>query len=435
MSIIADALKKAQRGGTRPVEGLPPFDLGKATQPSGAPADTQARPRPQQKAAPTVTGAPRPKPVAAGAAKPAGKPAAAGRARRMAVLFAAALVVVAGGALYVNKVYLPSIRSGGIAVAPAAVRPAPAPQETEQTPEDEAATAAADMTEISEEAPLPEPEGLEEVALEDGTESVDRPVSPQEYVSPPGERTVPPVPGRAEGERTVRPRAENAFPGPTADLGETGRGPVAPPPARGEIIPRGRDEGREVRQDIYHFNMAVYYQRRGDIQAALEEYQKVIELSPYNAEVFSNMGVLYNQMGEFDKAVAVLHRALMIDPRYSKAHNNLGLAYYQSGQNDQALEHLSRAVELDQASRDAYNNLGLVYRKMERVEQAESAFRRALAIDRGYAAAHYNLALLYDEIGRLDRAAEHYAEFLESGGGNVELNRRVRERIARIGTP
>lgn len=227
------------------------------------------------------------------------------------------------------------------------------------------------------------------------------------------------------------PAAERAG---TAPVDNAGQAPPAPAVSGGSgIVSKGRQQDRQLREDIYHFNMAVYFQRRGDVESALVEYAKVIDLSPNNAEVYCNMGALYNQIGEYDKAVAVLQKALLIDPAYSKAHNNMGLVHYRSGHLDLALASLNRAVELEPANLEAYNNLGLVHRRMDQPERAEKSFMQALSVDPDYAAAHYNLAVLYDEQGRLRDAISHYRSFISLEGGSGELRNRVQSRIRQLG--
>jgi len=211
--------------------------------------------------------------------------------------------------------------------------------------------------------------------------------------------------------------------------------PAGIPTVLTDITAREKPEETKLSEDLYHFNMAVYFQRKNDIQSALAEYAEVIRVSPENAEVYSNMGVLYNQIGEYGQAVAVLQKALLIDPGYSKAHNNIGLAYYKSGQLDQALEHLTRATELEPANIESYSNLGLVYKGMNESKKAEEAFQRALAIDAGYAAAHYNLGVLYDESGRLAEARRQYEAFIAGGGGAPDLVARVQRRLEKLTQP
>jgi Tfp pilus assembly protein PilF len=466
VSLIADALKKAQRIGVKPVEGLPPFDLKKEpsgeTKPAAAAAPSQA-PRPvavvQPSARPAAAPASAPRPSvkaqpADAQASPIAQASPAAQAvrpkakrkllsGRLLVVFVLALGLAAGALYYVNRVYLPSLQQGGMsAAAPERAVSTPAaetPAQPETAVAQAADSAAADTTRTAADSSsvLRAESGKADTTSAAGTAAMQ--VTPVEPAKVQSGQPAPVLTAQTLQTPLAQPggtTAQTEFPIAQPPAGVAAAAPLAPltEPSRGEIVPRDK-ESREIRPDIYHFNMAVYFQRNGDIQSALDQYQKVIDISPYNAEAFSNMGVLYNQLGEYGKAVSVLQKALLVDPRYSKAHNNLGLAYYRSGQFDQAQTELERAVELEPSSQDACNNLGLVHRKMGRTRQAEEAFQRAITLDANYGAAHYNLALLYDETGRLDRAIEHYRAFLDSGGGTPEINERVRNRLLRLGSP
>jgi len=490
MSIIAEALKKAQRKGRQKVEEPPPFDLKKEQAAKAPPqAEQRAPARPPAKMAPAPRAKPVSKPGQAPRARPvaAAKPAAAaarpvpgpkpkaakpGRRRlRLAVMAAVIVAFFAGAYSYVKFFYLPSMQTGSIQVvsarkSPPAAREVSEPAGTGEQAAEPAEEPSGTETEIAqvsaaaaETAPAAEParEPEAEKAAEPG-QAVQEPGSGVPAETPAESRvtqdTRPPsaqVPEEqpaveiARGEpleeileqqpsslsrkTEITPGASQtpAF-GPQESLEDLGAGFESPP----VIVQKDRGAEKSLREDIYHFNMAVFYQRQKDIPSALNEYNQVLELSPYNAEVYSNMGVLYNQIGEFEKAVAMLQKALLIDPMYSKAHNNIALAYYRSGQLDQALVHLNRAIELEPVNLESYNNLGLVYKKMDDYRKAEEAFARALAIDPAHAASNYNMALLCEENGESDRAVEHYRAFVRSKGVTPELARKVNQRLARI---
>jgi|GEM_PF-3448219 Tfp pilus assembly protein PilF len=413
MSIIADALKKAQRKGDSRVAPPSPFDLKKE---GGAPKGVLVSPKPPSvtppgeptaKKVPTATGAPRAVPVAK--AQKAGAKVAKRWSVRIPIMFTIILAVFATLIFVAQRVEQEPSAAGE---QESLVK---APEETGEKVEEtavasaEGADQAAEQTMVPETAaPVSEPAETEaEVAhAEDLGSTAGIPAGVQ-VTGIPTDGLLPPQ---------ERPLTEQPPPGSTS-VG---------------IVQKDRDKEKELREDIYHFNMAVYFQRRNDIQSALLEYARVIELSPYNAEVYNNMGALYNQIGEYEKAVAVLQKALIIDPSYSKAHNNIGLVYYEGGHLERAQVHLARAIELAPADLESYNNLGLVYKKMNELDKAEEAFSRALAINPDYAAAHYNLALLYEETGRLEEARRHYNGFIAGGGGSPELNFKVQRRLQRL---
>ena len=468
MSIIADALKKAQGRSGQRVEEPPPFDLKKGERPPAAAQKPPEKPPvvksvPKAGAAATTAVAVKAAPLAVPLAQGATPKAKGLKARRwnirIPIIFTVILLTAIGLIYYVYRIYLPGLKSGGIvAVAPEdkpektapeggapgefvipveennspALIPFAAPEKEQVKPEVKAETAA--VEEVPAEVPPQKEPAAPPAALKP---AVKRPVkvllaaktekpAAEEKLPEPGEMTSPavlPTVSSGQGvpsETSVPPVQKSQPPIPTVPFG---------------ITARVKPEESKLSEDLYHFNMAVYFQRKNDIQSALAEYAEVIRVSPENAEVYSNMGVLYNQIGEYGQAVAVLQKALLIDPGYSKAHNNIGLAYYKSGQLDQALEHLTRSTELEPANIESYNNLGLVYKGMNEVKKAEEVFRRALALDANYAAAHYNLGVLYDETGRLAEARRQYEAFIASGGGTPDLVARVQSRIEKLTQP
>jgi tetratricopeptide (TPR) repeat protein len=471
MSIIAEALKRAQRKSGGKVDEPPPFDL-KKTQPPGASPQAAATVAhvPRAKPVSTPGEAPRPRAiaatpdarkVAAAAPTPGAKPAAVAQQAaeaqvkkpkrwgiRIPVIATVILVVFAAAIYYVNKVYLPGLQQEGIQVA-APMPAAPADQTTSEPAESEEQPAEkAQETEQAESEPpqaverQPEPSGetaIKTVISVPAPESVEPPESPEEkpvaglVLDEPVEEIPPPPPSEIISpefsSEEIEVEAEELSALGQDNISEES-GNVFENPA--EIIQKQRDTDKPLREDIYHFNMAVFFQRQGDIPSALQEYNKVLELSPYNAEVYSNMGVLYNQVGEYDKAVAMLQKSLMIDPFYSKAHNNIALAYYNSGQLERAMEHFSRAVELEPVNLESYNNMGLVYKKMEDYQKAEEAFAKALSIDPDHAPSNYNMALLCEENGQLERAIEHYRAYVRSKGVTPELAGKVNQRLTRL---
>ncbi len=415
MSIIADALKKAQRKGDSRVAPPPPFDLKKE---EGAQKGVPVSPKPLSvtppgeptaKKVPAATGAPRAVPVAK--AQKAGAKVARRWSVRIPIVFTIILAVFAALIFYVNKIYLPGLPSAA-GEQESLVK---APEETGEKMEETAVASAEGADQAAERTIVPET------------------AAP---VSEPAETEAEVDQANDLGSTAGIPAGVQVTGIPTDGLLPPQEGPLTEQPPPGStsvgIVQKDRDKERELREDIYHFNMAVYFQRRNDIQSALLEYARVIDFSPYNAEVYNNMGALYNQIGEYEKAVAVLQKALIIDPSYSKAHNNIGLVYYEGGHLERAQAHLARAIELAPADLESYNNLGLVYKKMNEPDKAEEAFSRALAINPDYAAAHYNLALLYEESGRLEEARRHYNGFIAGGGGSPELNFKVQRRLQRF---
>ena len=62
---------------------------------------------------------------------------------------------------------------------------------------------------------------------------------------------------------------------------------------------------------------------QGNLEGALESYQKAIDANPDYAEAFNNLGNIYKEMGNIDKSLELYQKALLIKPEYLEAQNNL----------------------------------------------------------------------------------------------------------------
>ena len=101
-----------------------------------------------------------------------------------------------------------------------------------------------------------------------------------------------------------------------------------------------RDEAVAYRQEGFE------RQQRGDIQGAVESYQKAIALDPTYPTPQNDIGVLFEQMGRLDDAKRSYEQALAVDPEYLKAHANLALLSERLGEKEKAIFHWLKRYQL-----------------------------------------------------------------------------------------
>ena len=93
-------------------------------------------------------------------------------------------------------------------------------------------------------------------------------------------------------------------------------------------------------------NLGVTRYQQGRYEAAIDLFRQAIRVNPSNAESYVNLGVIYLPAGRWDDALAAFQQAMQYDPRSAEAHYNLALLWERRGDRDRAQEHYEKFVEL-----------------------------------------------------------------------------------------
>jgi tetratricopeptide (TPR) repeat protein len=84
----------------------------------------------------------------------------------------------------------------------------------------------------------------------------------------------------------------------------------------------GDQESHRYRSEPCRSANAAWLRRaeiRGDVNAAIREYQNVIELKPDRAEAYSNLAVAQKKKGDLEQAILSLNKALELKPGFASA--------------------------------------------------------------------------------------------------------------------
>ena len=85
---------------------------------------------------------------------------------------------------------------------------------------------------------------------------------------------------------------------------------------------------------------------RAEMGKVLEDYNKLIELSPRMPFAYYNKGVMLAQTGDMTQAIQNFSKAIELKPDLGEAYYNRGFAYLQMGQKEKGISDLSKAGEL-----------------------------------------------------------------------------------------
>lgn len=186
--------------------------------------------------------------------------------------------------------------------------------------------------------------------------------------------------------------------------------------------------------------------RRGDVDEAVFEYIRSLELDPDNADTLykvgtinlhkeadnkaasafrlaleqnadhpgalEGLGLMLMKQREYEQARAMLEKAVEADSNRWQAWNALGIMADLRGDFNSALDYYDRALALSSRNAKLHNNLGYSYYLIGKWDRAEHQYQTALGIDPRHERAWRNLGQLYTRLERYDEAQEAFAKIM-----------------------
>jgi tetratricopeptide (TPR) repeat protein len=127
---------------------------------------------------------------------------------------------------------------------------------------------------------------------------------------------------------------------------------------------------------------------RGDIDGAIANYEKAMEISPKLAEAFLYRGKARRAKGDLNGAIEDYETSIEIDPQLANNNGDIANAYYNRGfihtnslQLSEALSDFDRAISCKPRYTDAYLKRGEARLILGQLESASSDFDMSLALD------------------------------------------------------
>jgi tetratricopeptide (TPR) repeat protein len=105
------------------------------------------------------------------------------------------------------------------------------------------------------------------------------------------------------------------------------------------------------------------YRDGGDLDHAIADYSKAIELQPRDKEAFYSRGYVLQDKGDLDRAIADYTAAIGIDGSDADAFYGRALCYHHKGDLDHAIADYTTVIRLKPDRANAYHNRAGAYRK------------------------------------------------------------------------
>lgn len=195
----------------------------------------------------------------------------------------------------------------------------------------------------------------------------------------------------------------------------------------------------------------------GRHDAAIDEAKAALAINANHLPVYNNFALTYLDKGDTTLARFILQKALQsVEGAVNNAtlHTNLGWSYYLDGNKPAAKESLDKAVELepelvpalmylsrvylddrnyeamvplletakrvDPINPDVQLTLGIAYRGVGQLDDARKAYEQALVLDPADPTAHFNLGILLGDYEKdYDGAIAAFQRYVDAGGADA----------------
>jgi tetratricopeptide (TPR) repeat protein len=169
------------------------------------------------------------------------------------------------------------------------------------------------------------------------------------------------------------------------------------------------------------YNKGVVQSVLGNQKAALQSYDQALELNPNDAITWSNKGNAQSDLGDKTAALRSYDRALELDPNLATTWSNKGMVQSDLGDKTAALRSYEQALELDPNLAATWSNKGNAQSVLGDKTAALQSYDRALELDPNDAITWYNKGVAQSDLGNQTAALQSYEQALELDPNNAQV--------------
>jgi tetratricopeptide (TPR) repeat protein len=134
---------------------------------------------------------------------------------------------------------------------------------------------------------------------------------------------------------------------------------------------------------------------------------KVLCLTPKNAEEWAKKGFIHNQISQTTEAISCFDEALKLEPNNFQFLNDISSILFDNRDFRESIPYLEKIAEIDPKLASNWNLLAFCRLKIGQYAKAELLFKKALELDDQDATTNFDLGMFYKNQERYEMALEY----------------------------
>jgi Tfp pilus assembly protein PilF len=147
-----------------------------------------------------------------------------------------------------------------------------------------------------------------------------------------------------------------------------------------ELRPEMKEKSTEEKQSVRHLNMAMVMMKRGQVDSAVNELRKALEIEHGMAEAHAQLGCLYLEQGRMEEAKQALDKSYDLDPDYLPANICDARVRAAEGEMEEAIGDLQALLFRNARNPELHFALGELYEKQGKFAKAAGSYRKAFEL-------------------------------------------------------
>lgn len=157
---------------------------------------------------------------------------------------------------------------------------------------------------------------------------------------------------------------------------------------------------------------------RHEIEREIRKLSDQIALNPVNSDAYFERGELYLRLEEYGKALEDFGRVLDLSPDETLGYYNRGVCHYFLERYHEAIDDYSKALELDPYDAVTLQNRGVAFERLGLFDQALRDYRRAIQLDKSLLGPRMNMGNVLSQAMRHQEAIDVLTDVLRRAPGS-----------------